>query len=168
LKTIATDIHAVRGDHDEPMKSDSATTAATVPKDSAHAFYAGAGANTDLPEVDTFTLGQFRFGLIHGHQVVPMGDANALATLARKLDVDVLVSGSTHDVSCVDKDGVFYVNPGSATGAFCTTDITADKTSTVPSFVLMDIQGSSIVAYCYALEKGDVKFKKREFKKQRQ
>lgn len=37
-----------------------------------------------------------RIGVIHGHQVVPLGDAEMLAATARKMDVDVLISGGTH------------------------------------------------------------------------
>jgi len=42
------------------------------------------------------THGPLRIGVIHGHQVVPLGDAEMLAATARKMDVDVLVSGGTH------------------------------------------------------------------------
>ena len=40
--------------------------------------------------------------------------------VARQLNVDVLVSGNTHKSHVYEKNGVFYVNPGSATGAFST------------------------------------------------
>ncbi len=43
------------------------------------------------------TVGDFRIGLCHGHQVVPWGDSEALAILQRKLDVDILVTGHTHE-----------------------------------------------------------------------
>ena len=43
------------------------------------------------------TIGDFRIGLCHGHQVVPWGDNEALAILQRKLDVDILVTGHTHE-----------------------------------------------------------------------
>jgi vacuolar protein sorting-associated protein 29 len=35
-------------------------------------------------------------GVCHGHQVVPWGDKEALATLQRRLDADILVTGHTH------------------------------------------------------------------------
>lgn len=38
--------------------------------------------------------------------------------LARQLDVDVLISGHTHECVTYQHEGRFYVNPGSATGAF--------------------------------------------------
>ena len=43
-------------------------------------------------------IGEFRIGLIHGHQIVPWGDLDSLAALQRRLDVDILVSGHTHEV----------------------------------------------------------------------
>ena len=36
----------------------------------------------------------------------------------RKLDVDVLVHGATHQYGTFEKEGKFFVNPGSITGAF--------------------------------------------------
>lgn len=175
------------------------------------------------------------------------------------MDVDVLVSGATHKLNVYHKDGKFFVNPGSATGAWCevwpvlqqgdeeeeddddkeaeagpskearanqeaktvadgsdgkddskedgaaqetTTDTketakssaTADdKTTTlaaaadasttpakatttsqaprlphpdpIPSFVLLDIQGTTIMSYIYQLIGGEVKVEKIEYKK---
>ena len=110
-------------------------------------------------------------------QVVPWGDAQALAVLQRRLSVDILVTGHTHEYkvrlygacflglpypshdlpSCpvrrkrkytrhlspaqaLNIDGALLVNPGSATGAY---SMVAQKT--VPSFVLMDINGSQVL-----------------------
>lgn len=104
------------------------------------------------------TVGQFKIGLIHGHQVVPWGDHDALATVSweiktvlndygfvirtlfmikefpsgfltmfndvplfqirRQLDVDVMISGHTHKLEAYEKEGKFYINPGSVTGAY--------------------------------------------------
>lgn len=38
-------------------------------------------------------IGGFRVGLCHGHQVTPAGEVEALASLHRSLDVDVLITG---------------------------------------------------------------------------
>ena len=40
------------------------------------------------------SVGQFKIGLCHGHQLVPWGDPEALATLNRQLDCDILISGN--------------------------------------------------------------------------
>lgn len=38
--------------------------------------------------------------------------------LARQMDVDVLITGHTHECQTFQHEGRFYINPGSATGAF--------------------------------------------------
>ncbi|KAH7049473.1 Metallo-dependent phosphatase [Auriculariales sp. MPI-PUGE-AT-0066] len=89
-----------------------------------------------------------RVGVIHGHQSVPMGDLDALAAVARQMDVDVLV---------------FFVNPGSATGAWTG----AWSGDVIPSFALMDIQGPVVVTYIYQLVDQDppVRVEKVEWRK---
>jgi vacuolar protein sorting-associated protein 29 len=100
----------------------------------------------------TLQHGSLRIGVIHGHQIVPLGDTESLAAAARKLDVDVLVTGATHrcvnppqhfckkekkttpvfDAQAVlwifegrfeafEFESKFFINPGSATGAFTPT-----------------------------------------------
>ncbi|BGP26546.1 vacuolar protein sorting protein [Rhodotorula toruloides] len=92
LRSVAPDVRGVRGDWDEPSAS--------------------------LPPSMVVQHGPLRIGVIHGHQVVPLGDAEMLAATARKMDVDVLVSGGTHRFEAFESDGRFFLNPGSATGAF--------------------------------------------------
>ena len=58
LKTLASDVHVVRGDFEE---------------------------NTNYPEQKVVTVGQFRIGVCHGHQVVPWGDQESLALINRFL-----------------------------------------------------------------------------------
>lgn len=72
----------------------------------------------NYPEEKVVTVGQFRIGLIHGHQVIPWGDVASLALLQRQLDVDVLISGHTHRFEAFEHEKKFYINPGSATGAY--------------------------------------------------
>lgn len=91
LKTLAGDVHIVRGDFDE---------------------------NLNYPEQKVVTVGQFKIGLIHGHQVIPWGDLASLALLQRQLDVDILISGHTHKFEAFENENKFYINPGSATGAY--------------------------------------------------
>lgn len=59
-----------------------------------------------------------RIGYTNGYQIVPRNDPLSLLTLARELDVDVLIWGGTHKVEAYTLDGKFFINPGSATGAF--------------------------------------------------
>jgi vacuolar protein sorting-associated protein 29 len=54
--------------------------------------------------------------MIHGHQVLPWGDPGALGIVAREMDVDILLSGHTHQLAVWEEDGRYFINPGSATG----------------------------------------------------
>ncbi|TNY21160.1 Metallo-dependent phosphatase-like protein [Rhodotorula diobovata] len=96
LRSVAPDLRGVRGDCDEVRLSPSAS----------------------LPPSMVVQHGPLRIGVIHGHQVVPLGDAEMLGATARKLDVDVLISGGTHRFEAFEAQGRFFLNPGSATGAF--------------------------------------------------
>ncbi|XP_020541161.1 vacuolar protein sorting-associated protein 29 isoform X2 [Jatropha curcas] len=98
------------------------------------------------PETKTLTIGQFKLGICHGHQ--------------RQLDVDILVTGHTHQFKAYKHEGGVVINPGSATGAY--SSVTYD---TNPSFVLMDIDGLRVVVYVYELIDGEVKVDKIDFKK---
>jgi vacuolar protein sorting-associated protein 29 len=49
---------------------------------------------------------------------VPWSDTEALMMMQRQLDVDMLITGHTHQFGALERDGKFYVNPGSATGAW--------------------------------------------------
>ena len=70
------------------------------------------------PEHKVVQIGQFRIGLIHGHQIVPWGDSHSLAILQRQLDVDVLITGHTHRTEVNEYGGKWFINPGSITGAY--------------------------------------------------
>lgn len=135
LRTIAGDIVAVKGDFDE--------------------------TSSNLPQAKVITEGQLRIGIIHGHQVIPWGDAEALDITARQMEVDVLLSGHTHKFEAYEYNGRFFINPGSATGAYSSIP---DANEPIPSFVLMDIQGSSVVTYVYKLIDDEVKVEKLEYK----
>uniref|UniRef100_A0A1I8AQS6 Vacuolar protein sorting-associated protein 29 n=1 Tax=Steinernema glaseri TaxID=37863 RepID=A0A1I8AQS6_9BILA len=134
LKSLASDVHVVKGDFD-----DSAAT---------------------YPESKIITVGSFKIGLIHGHQIIPWGDDKIVEMTARQMGVDVLISGHTHQCKVYEKEGIFFINPGSATGAFSTIAENVE-----PSFTLMDVQTESIVTYLYRLVDDDVKVERITFKK---
>lgn len=79
-----------------------------------------------------------RIGFTHGHTIIPHGDADALLIAARQMDVDVLLWGGTHKFEAYELEGKFFVNPGSATGAFSTL-WGSDVEEPTPSFCLMDV-----------------------------
>lgn len=49
---------------------------------------------------------------------MPWGDQESLALLQRELEVDILITGHTNKFNAFEKDGKFFINPGSATGAY--------------------------------------------------
>ena len=91
LRTLASEIHFVRGDFDE---------------------------NQNLPETKTCVINGWKIGICHGHQIVPWGDKEALGILQRQLDCQILVTGHTHEHQVSNADDKYFINPGSITGAW--------------------------------------------------
>ena len=97
---------------------------------------------TSLALTKVVQHGSMRIGMTHGHTIIPQGDADSLLIAARQMDVDVLLWGGTHKFEAYELEGKFFVNPGSATGAF-STQWQVEGEEPVPSFCLMDVSGSS-------------------------
>ncbi|KAL5521639.1 VPS29 [Sanghuangporus sanghuang] len=135
LRGVAPDVHVVRGDYDE---------------------------NPTFPMSATVTHAPIKIGVIHGHQCIPSGDLDSLSAIARQIDVDVLISGHSHQFQATEYDNKFFLNPGTATGAWSGT-LTDDPP---PSFALMDIQGPVIVTYLYQLQEGEVRVEKIEWRRE--
>lgn len=55
--------------------------------------------SASFPMSITVTHSPIKIGVIHGHQCIPTGDLDSLSSIARQMDVDVLISGHTH--TCV-------------------------------------------------------------------
>ena len=125
LKSLSNDFHSVKGDFDEG----------------------------DMPEKKLVTIGEFKIGLIHGHQVLPWGNAEALSSIQRELDCDILLSGNTHQINVKVVDNKLFINPGSISGAF--SNVVPDPS---PSFVLMVLQGTEAIVYLYVLNDRTQKF----------
>ncbi|KAI5121792.1 hypothetical protein M0805_009784 [Coniferiporia weirii] len=135
LRSVSPDVNIVRGDYDE---------------------------NPTFPLSITLTHAPIRIGVVHGHQCIPAGDLDALSATARQMDVDVLVSGHTHVFQATEYDGKFFLNPGTATGAWTG----AFPDDPPPSFALMDIQGTVVVTYLYQLHEGEVRVEKIEWRRE--
>jgi vacuolar protein sorting-associated protein 29 len=134
LRSVCPDVHVVKGDMDE---------------------------DPGLPEDKVVTIGQFKIGLCHGHQIVPWGEKEALAIKRRQLDVDILVTGHTHKFECEEHEGKLLLNPGSATGAY-----SGHTNEVKPGFLLMDVKGSDVTTYVYSLTPdGEVKVDKSPYSK---
>lgn len=91
LRDLAPNLHVVQGDFDD--------------------FGEG---SLNFPETRVVQVGQFRVGVVHGHQVVPWQSQDSLARMRRKLHVDILISGHTHQNEVVEHDGYYHINPVSA------------------------------------------------------
>lgn len=113
LRQTAPDLHIVKGDFDTESSS--------------------------LALSKVVQHGGLRIGFTHGHTIIPQGDADALLIAARQMDVDVLLWGGTHKFEAYELEGKFFVNPGSATGAFSSSWQAVDEEPT-PSFCLMDVR----------------------------
>lgn len=87
LRGLAPNLHVVAGDYDNTNSS-----------------------GLIFPETRVLQVGGFRIGVVHGHQLLP--GAEALARERRKLGVDILVSGHTHQNQVSVSEGCYYhINP---------------------------------------------------------
>lgn len=133
MKSISPDVVMVQGEFDESVK---------------------------WPDTAIKNIGDFKIGVCHGHQVVPNGDREALALLQRRLGVDILIVGSTHQFNAYRHEECIVINPGSATGAY-----SMENQKPTPSFALMDVDGGMATVYVYELVNDEIKVDKIEFPK---
>lgn len=124
------------------------------------------------------THGKLRIGCVAGYSIVPNSDPDSLLIAARQLDVDILIWGGTHRCEAFQLEGKFFINPGTATGApyFGWTEDDApakegeeeddEPQEILPTFCLLDIQGTACVIYIYSLVDGEVKVDKVSYRKE--
>lgn len=92
---------------------------------------------TSLPLTQVVTHGSLRIGFLEGFTLVS-NEPDLLLAEANRLDVDVLCSAGTHRFDAFEYMDKFFINPGSATGAFAT-EWDASGEDPTPSFCLMDV-----------------------------
>jgi vacuolar protein sorting-associated protein 29 len=175
LRSLAPDLQLVKGDLDLPIHSitgsnPSANNHSADPTLPPAAAAAAAASSYPIPTAlsKVITHGSLRIGFTHGDTILPPGDPDALLIAARQMDVDVLCWGGTCRFEAYEMEGKFFINPGSATGAPSWADgeerLNADSGAgedeedgdpdrTIPSFVLMDVQGEVLVLYVYQLKR---------------
>jgi putative phosphoesterase len=100
----------------------------------------------DLPRQVVFEVGGVKIGVVHGDQVRPRGNIEALTRIAKTIDVNVLVWGHIHAPFITEHEGVIHVNPGSVTGVWG-----GGGGSTRPSFIEMAIMDNKINVELYEL-----------------
>jgi hypothetical protein len=65
-----------------------------------------------LPNAKVIEAEGVKIGVVHG-EVYPRGDTQQLLYLARQLDVNILVSGHSHQPKIEQVEDVLLLNPGS-------------------------------------------------------
>ena len=55
--------------------------------------------------------------MFHGHQILPWGDINYIASLQKEYNADFIITGHTHEPFLKKIDNFYILNPGSVTGA---------------------------------------------------
>ena len=120
LKSLSNNYHCVKGDYD---------------------------LDESLPDKKCVQIGEFKIGIIHGHQIIPSGDIDSLSDIQRQLGCNILVSGFTHELNVKVKDNFLYLNPGSISGAF-----SPSVKDNSPSFILLALQGDIAILYLYILD----------------
>lgn len=66
----------------------------------------------DLPKAKVIEVENLKIGVIHG-EVYPRADSDQLVYLAKELEVDILISGHSHQPKIEQKEGILLLNPGS-------------------------------------------------------
>ena len=131
LKSLSNNYHCVKGDYD---------------------------LDESLPDKKCVQIGEFKIGMIHGHQIIPSGDIDSLSDIQRQLGCNILVSGYTHELNVKTKDNALYLNPGSISGAF-----SPSIKDNSPSFILLALQGDIAILYLYILDNMTNNFEVKKF-----
>lgn len=71
-------------------------------------------AGLDLPKTEIIEINGIKIGLNHG-EVYPRADTQQLVYLAKQLDVDIFITGHSHQPKIEQVEGVLLLNPGSPT-----------------------------------------------------
>jgi len=107
-----------------------------------------------LPEVSVLQVGQFRIGVIHGHQLLPFGSHRVKSTWRRKLGVDILVSGNSHKNEVVLQDGCYHINPVSGSQATRVCQRHFDRSSNVRNTNSRRVVSSGLYHRCSFVPNG--------------
>ena len=105
---LAPNVHVVEGDFDGVEEND--VDMQQQPQNP-NQFYQQQQQQLKFPEHAVVQVGQFRIGIVHGHQILPYKSQDAIARMRRKLNVDILVSGHSHENQVEVHDGYYHINP---------------------------------------------------------
>ena len=124
LKTLTADVHIVRGDFDDVCSPSALIRPRSFVRlesefRGSKSRYSWSISHWSLSRTSDCSLGWDPECCDRSfNRRLPLGDIESLSILQRQLDVDILITGHTHKFEAFERDGKFFINPGSATGAF--------------------------------------------------
>ncbi|KAK8817610.1 hypothetical protein WA538_004329 [Blastocystis sp. DL] len=106
------------------------------------------------------TVCGFKIVAVSGDDMMVNATDLLLTTTAERLNCDILVYGGTHKMSVEKKGKTVFVNPGSLTGAFSSSNPSND-----PSFLLLALKPDEITVFSYQMKDGKLDVGKTCFKR---
>ncbi|XBW35617.1 hypothetical protein QEN19_001191 [Hanseniaspora menglaensis] len=76
------------------------------------------GVSDYVKGIKVYKINNFRIAILSQYTIVPKDDVLALISLSRQANSDILVWAGKHEVEAYSLEGVLFISPGSATGAF--------------------------------------------------
>jgi putative phosphoesterase len=118
LRELAPNVHVVGGDYEyNPTLANSAAasggpygTTTTSSVGNTTMKYSTLTATPVFADTKVIQVGEFRIGIINGYQIIPHNHMT-LASMRRKLDVDILITGHTHKHEVVKHEDFWHINP---------------------------------------------------------
>ncbi|MBI1971718.1 MAG: YfcE family phosphodiesterase [Candidatus Aenigmarchaeota archaeon] len=80
-----------------------------------HKIVRGNMDHLDLPKMEGVDIEGKRIVITHSDEVSPRGDKDQLSAIAKRYGADILIYGHTHEQDAWQRNGITFVNPGSAT-----------------------------------------------------
>ncbi|HIH91041.1 YfcE family phosphodiesterase [Ignicoccus hospitalis] len=102
-----------------------------------------------LPEEALVELDGVKALVVHGHQVRPRGNLDALSAMALSRGARVIVHGHLHKPLIKEHKGVLHLNPGSVTGTWGGSSLGGD-----PTFMIVRPSKGALEVDLYALKGG--------------
>lgn len=75
-------------------------------------------APTNKNCINVYNINNFRVAFLSQYTIVPKDDVLALLNLSRQATSDILIWAGKHEVEAYSLEGVLFLSPGTATGAF--------------------------------------------------
>ena len=116
--------------------------------------------SSDIPTEQRLVVGNCKIGVVSSYIINPIGDLDALTTIARRMDVDILLWGGTHLQDASFCSGYSFINPGSITGSENPGLWNTEDSNVIPGFCLLEVSDDNRTIYMYQLRNGNIKVTK--------